>query len=174
MDHIVSNLWRITCPGSKIYIPPFPLEWIFTPFSRDYYSYAGSLSQPPCSEIVTWIICHKPIAISQPQVKMILIQARTCKYILSTLLPYNFFRVIDRTISKNLCSWWPVTFELSTSSTAEQPWCLFPWGKYSIWINNFYLSYENICISRKINPCLKIFLSNLYDNENKYLYNIPI
>lgn len=69
LDHIVSNLWRITCPGSKIYIPPFPLEWIFAPFDRDYYTYNGSLSQPPCSEIVTWIVQQEPIAISLSQVK---------------------------------------------------------------------------------------------------------
>lgn len=69
LDHIVSNLWRITCPGSKAYIPPFPLEWIFAPFDRDYYTYSGSLSQPPCSEIVTWMVQKDPIAISSSQVK---------------------------------------------------------------------------------------------------------
>lgn len=71
LDHIVSNLWRITCPGSKVYIPPFPLEWIFAPFDRDYYTYSGSLSQPPCSEIVTWIVQQEPIAISSSQVKSV-------------------------------------------------------------------------------------------------------
>jgi len=71
LDHIVSNLWRITCPGSRVYIPPFPLEWIFAPFDRDYYTYSGSLSQPPCSEIVTWIVQQEPIAISSSQVKSI-------------------------------------------------------------------------------------------------------
>ncbi|KAL6434096.1 hypothetical protein ACFW04_005918 [Cataglyphis niger] len=69
LDHIVSNLWRITCPGSKVRIPPFPLEWLFLPFDRDYYTYTGSLSHPPCSEIVTWIIQQEPIAISTSQVE---------------------------------------------------------------------------------------------------------
>ncbi|KAL0104585.1 hypothetical protein PUN28_017378 [Cardiocondyla obscurior] len=69
-DHIVSNLWRITCPGSKVCIPHFPLEWIFTPFDRDYYTYSGSLSQPPCSEIVTWIVQERAIAISPSQVNI--------------------------------------------------------------------------------------------------------
>lgn len=68
LDHIVSNLWRVTCPGSRVYIPPFPLEWVFSPFDRDYYTYSGSLSQPPCSEIVTWIVQQEPIAISLSQV----------------------------------------------------------------------------------------------------------
>ncbi|XP_026830925.1 carbonic anhydrase 3-like [Ooceraea biroi] len=71
LDHIVSNLWRITCPGSKVYIPPFPLEWMFAPFDRNYYTYNGSFSQPPCSEIVTWIIQQEPIAISSSQVRLL-------------------------------------------------------------------------------------------------------
>ncbi|XP_011167820.1 carbonic anhydrase 1 [Solenopsis invicta] len=69
LDHVVSNLWRINCPGSKAYIPPFPLEWIFAPFDRDYYTYSGSLSQPPCNEIVTWIVQQEPIAISSSQME---------------------------------------------------------------------------------------------------------
>ncbi|XP_014469159.1 PREDICTED: carbonic anhydrase 1-like [Dinoponera quadriceps] len=69
LDHIVSNLWRIIKPNSKVNIPPFPLEWIFAPFDRDYYTYNGSLSQPPCSEIVTWIIQKEPIVISALQVE---------------------------------------------------------------------------------------------------------
>ncbi|XP_018402715.1 PREDICTED: carbonic anhydrase 1-like, partial [Cyphomyrmex costatus] len=69
LDHIISNLWRIICPGSKVYIPPFPLEWIFAPFDRNYYTYSGSLSQPPCSEVVTWIVQQEPIAISSSQIE---------------------------------------------------------------------------------------------------------
>ncbi|EFN75380.1 Carbonic anhydrase 7 [Harpegnathos saltator] len=69
LDHVVSNLWKIVHPSSKVKIPPFPLEWIFTPFDRDYYAYSGSLSQPPCSEVVTWIVQKDPIVISALQVE---------------------------------------------------------------------------------------------------------
>ncbi|XP_015524303.1 carbonic anhydrase 3 [Neodiprion pinetum] len=68
LDHIVTNLWRVSQPGAKAYIPPFPLEWMFPPFEKNYYTYNGSLTQPPCSEIVTWIIQPEPIAISSSQV----------------------------------------------------------------------------------------------------------
>ncbi|XP_076678679.1 carbonic anhydrase 1 [Andrena cerasifolii] len=68
MDHIVTNLWRIVERETKVHIPPFPLNWIFPPFEKNYYSYSGSLTQPPCSEIVTWIIQPEPIAISSSQV----------------------------------------------------------------------------------------------------------
>ncbi|XP_032667381.1 carbonic anhydrase 1-like [Odontomachus brunneus] len=70
LDHIVSNLWKISNPSHyKTNIPPFPLEWIFAPFDRDYYTYSGSLSQPPCNEVVTWIIQKEPIVISALQVE---------------------------------------------------------------------------------------------------------
>ncbi|XP_076650610.1 carbonic anhydrase 3 [Halictus rubicundus] len=68
LDHIVTNLWRIDQPGTKVHIAPFPLEWFFSPFERNYYNYNGSLTQPPCSEIVTWILHPEPIAISSYQV----------------------------------------------------------------------------------------------------------
>ncbi|XP_043259962.1 carbonic anhydrase 1-like [Colletes gigas] len=68
LDQIVTNLWRIAQPGTKFHIPPFPLEWILSPFEKSYYTYSGSLTQPPCSEIVTWIVQPEPIAISSFQV----------------------------------------------------------------------------------------------------------
>lgn len=69
LDHIVTNLWRISKAGTKVSIPPFPLEWLYPPFECSYYSYNGSLTQPPCTEMVTWIIQPEPIAISSFQVK---------------------------------------------------------------------------------------------------------
>ncbi|KAB1979815.1 carbonic anhydrase family protein, partial [Haemophilus parainfluenzae] len=34
-----------------------------------YYSYSGSLTTPPCSEGVTWIVLAEPIHISPSQVE---------------------------------------------------------------------------------------------------------
>nr|XP_012148570.1 PREDICTED: carbonic anhydrase 1-like [Megachile rotundata] len=68
LDHIVTNLWQIVEPGSKLHIPPFPLTWISSLPENNYYTYNGSLTQPPCSEIVTWIVQPEPIAISSSQV----------------------------------------------------------------------------------------------------------
>ena len=32
-----------------------------------YYTYSGSLTTPPCSEVVTWVVLKKPARISQDQ-----------------------------------------------------------------------------------------------------------
>jgi carbonic anhydrase len=39
----------------------------FLPSERAYYTYSGSLTTPPCSEIVTWYILKKPLPISSAQ-----------------------------------------------------------------------------------------------------------
>ncbi|KAG8237364.1 hypothetical protein J437_LFUL017492, partial [Ladona fulva] len=50
-------------------LSPFPLEKLAIPFSRNYVSYLGSLTTPPCSEIVTWIVNLKPLGVSKTQVR---------------------------------------------------------------------------------------------------------
>lgn len=35
--------------------------------TRSYYTYAGSLTTPPCSETVTWVILAKPAKLSHAQ-----------------------------------------------------------------------------------------------------------
>lgn len=41
----------------------------FLPEEQDYYRYFGSLTTPPCSETVNWIVMKEPIEISSPQVQ---------------------------------------------------------------------------------------------------------
>lgn len=51
------------------------------PKGRDYYTYKGSLTTPPCTEGVTWIVFKEPITVSLQQVKE-----------LQRLMPLNNYR----------------------------------------------------------------------------------
>jgi len=51
------------------------------PGQKDYYTYGGSLTTPPCTQNVTWVVYKKPITISLDQVKQ-----------LQKLMPLNNYR----------------------------------------------------------------------------------
>lgn len=41
------------------------------PMEKDYFTYSGSLTTPPCSENVRWIVLQSPIQMSEAQIKEI-------------------------------------------------------------------------------------------------------
>ena len=51
---------------------PAPLAGVdpnaFLPEERGYFRYAGSLTTPPCSEVVSWVVMTESMAVSQAQV----------------------------------------------------------------------------------------------------------
>lgn len=52
---------------SRAALGPFQPSCLL-PTCRDYWTYPGSLTTPPLSESVTWIIYKKPIEVAQDQV----------------------------------------------------------------------------------------------------------
>jgi len=53
-------------------ITSLPIQALVQKVKKDeIYSYSGSLTTPPCSEIVTWVVTHDPQPISTAQLKLI-------------------------------------------------------------------------------------------------------
>ncbi len=67
---VVSAAWR-QMPKSegKAALPTKVSANGLLPTNRDYYRYNGSLTTPPCSEGVRWIILKKPMTISKEQLE---------------------------------------------------------------------------------------------------------
>ncbi|XP_075156107.1 putative carbonic anhydrase 3 [Haematobia irritans] len=67
LDPIIQNLHRIQRPGTKIEIPPFPLAYLCYQFRTGFFSYGGSLTEPPCYQGTEWFVYPEPLAISERQ-----------------------------------------------------------------------------------------------------------
>lgn len=68
---------------------------IADPLLRDYWVYEGSLTIPPCSEGVTWILFRYPLTVSQVQVTVVLqvtlaygyeLKVIACKYMYQDMI----------------------------------------------------------------------------------------
>ncbi|KAG8442021.1 hypothetical protein GDO86_010986 [Hymenochirus boettgeri] len=67
---ITEILQDILYKGKSKTIPCFnPNTLLPDPLLRDYWVYEGSLTMPPCSEGVTWILFRYPLTVSQIQIE---------------------------------------------------------------------------------------------------------
>ncbi len=64
----IDAMWQRLSPaaGPPVAIDEVQLERLL-PRSRRYYRYRGSLTHPPCTEGVTWLVMQEPIRISEQQ-----------------------------------------------------------------------------------------------------------
>ncbi|KAH8261022.1 hypothetical protein KR044_002339, partial [Drosophila immigrans] len=67
LDVIIEHLVSVQSAGRHIEIPPFPLKYLMPSFYTDFYSYHGSLTEPPCHRGAEWFISPLPLAISERQ-----------------------------------------------------------------------------------------------------------
>lgn len=67
LDVIIQYLVAIQNPGQSVEIPPFPLYYLMPAFYTQFYSYHGSMTEPPCHRGVEWFINPIPLAIGERQ-----------------------------------------------------------------------------------------------------------
>lgn len=66
----MDGLEDITEEGSETEIGSEAMKWLEAYGDmQNYYTYLGSLTTPPCSEIVNWIVMKEHAIIGQRQVK---------------------------------------------------------------------------------------------------------
>jgi hypothetical protein len=75
-SEIVQLLPLVTMPGSQSHLNKSILLASLLPMTKHlYFTYNGSLTTPPCLEVVTWIEFKQPILLSHHQVSNILMSA---------------------------------------------------------------------------------------------------
>ena len=69
-DGAIGRLWAKLPEeaGDRIALMPGLTAEVLLPKDRDYYRYNGSLTTPPCSEGVWWLVLKQPLSVSRWQV----------------------------------------------------------------------------------------------------------
>lgn len=73
---------------SASFSEPLALQDFMLSNMHEYYVYNGSLTTPPCLEVVTWLDFYDPIEISHDQVS----ESARCHDSLIKFTPTNFYR----------------------------------------------------------------------------------
>jgi len=70
-NNALKSIWDVM-PTSKLSTKKVSNKMLnaaeILPQEQSFYTYSGSLTTPPCSEIVTWVVYKKPIEMSQQQI----------------------------------------------------------------------------------------------------------
>lgn len=67
---LIQTLWNnLPLEKNEDYLARVPINAIdLIPARRDYYSYMGSLTTPPCTEGILWLVMKQPIQVSEEQI----------------------------------------------------------------------------------------------------------
>ena len=66
--HIYISILQFSISGENETLTTFAIKPMMPSNLADYYTYAGSLTTPPCSEVVVWNIFEETVKISEKQV----------------------------------------------------------------------------------------------------------
>uniref|UniRef100_A0A8C3IQS9 protein-tyrosine-phosphatase n=1 Tax=Chrysemys picta bellii TaxID=8478 RepID=A0A8C3IQS9_CHRPI len=97
LDPIIHGLKGVVHHEKETFLDPFVLRDLLPTSLGSYYRYTGSLTTPPCSEIVEWIVFRRPVSISYHQVS--LYHVKSVEYLRNNFRPQQSLN--DRVVSKS-------------------------------------------------------------------------
>uniref|UniRef100_A0A8B9JXY7 protein-tyrosine-phosphatase n=1 Tax=Astyanax mexicanus TaxID=7994 RepID=A0A8B9JXY7_ASTMX len=72
VDPIIHGLRGVVHHEKETFLEPFVLRDLLPSNIGSYYRYVGSLTTPPCSKVVEWIVFSRPVFLSYKQVSSLL------------------------------------------------------------------------------------------------------
>ncbi|XP_063796970.1 receptor-type tyrosine-protein phosphatase gamma isoform X2 [Pseudophryne corroboree] len=69
LDPIIHGLKGVVHHEKETFLDPFILRNLLPSSLSSFYRYTGSLTTPPCSEIVEWVVFSRPVPISYQQLE---------------------------------------------------------------------------------------------------------
>ncbi|KAI0220678.1 Carbonic anhydrase 2 [Lamellibrachia satsuma] len=66
---LTDNFHKVVYKGENVSLSTFAIRNLMPSKLADYYTYEGSLTTPPCSEVVIWNIFRETVKISEEQLK---------------------------------------------------------------------------------------------------------
>uniref|UniRef100_A0A9J8CZF4 protein-tyrosine-phosphatase n=1 Tax=Cyprinus carpio carpio TaxID=630221 RepID=A0A9J8CZF4_CYPCA len=69
VDPIIHGLRGVVHHEKETFLEPFVLRDLLPSFIGSYYRYIGSLTTPPCSKVVEWIVFSRPVFLSYKQLE---------------------------------------------------------------------------------------------------------
>ncbi|CAB1315296.1 unnamed protein product, partial [Coregonus sp. 'balchen'] len=69
VEPIIQGLKRVVHHEKETFLSPFILRDLLPSLLGSYYRYTGSLTSPPCSKVVEWIIFSRPVLLSHSQLE---------------------------------------------------------------------------------------------------------
>uniref|UniRef100_A0AAY4CW00 Receptor-type tyrosine-protein phosphatase gamma n=1 Tax=Denticeps clupeoides TaxID=299321 RepID=A0AAY4CW00_9TELE len=68
-EPIITGLKRVVHHEKETFLSPFTLRDLLPSSLGSYYRYMGSLTTPPCSRVVEWIVFSRPVYLSHQQLE---------------------------------------------------------------------------------------------------------
>ena len=102
LDKIVHQLCKIEYRGETAKIGEPLNPGLFIPEDSGYYTYQGSLTTPPCSECVIWVVFKEPIEVSEEQVRISKILIVLCTNLVPNFFSWGRSGVWSRTVGRTV------------------------------------------------------------------------